>query len=81
MKPTRRELLRERIRHHESQLDSACFQREEPTKKLKTCSVRERGAIERELSAIQTRIDYHFRQASDSGAEELELECQRARRR
>ena len=74
-------MVRDRIQHYESELDRAYFQENELTKKLKTCGVRERGSIEREISALQTQIDYHSQRVSDAQAEGLELERHRATRR
>ena len=81
MRQSKREVLRERIRHYETELDNAYFQKEELTKKLKTCGVRERGFIEREIAALQTQIDYQSHQHSDAQTEEFELERRRATRR
>jgi hypothetical protein len=81
MKQSQLEVVRDRIRHRESELDRAYFRKEELTKKLKTCGVRERASIEREISALQTQIDYHGQQHSDAQAEEFELERHRSVKR
>jgi chromosome segregation ATPase len=81
MKRSQLEILSERIRHSESELDSARFRKEELTKKLKTCGIRGRGSVEHEIAALQTQIDYHARQVSDAESEKFELECRRSRGR
>jgi hypothetical protein len=81
MKRSQTQVLFERIRHYESQLDNACFQKEKLAKQLEACGVRKRGHIEREMAALQTQIDYLFRQYSDAESEKFALESQRVRLR
>jgi hypothetical protein len=80
MKQSQMQILRGKIQYHESRLDAAYFQKDALAKKLKTCGIRERARIEREIAALQTQIDYYFRQYSDAESEKFAIECQRVPR-
>lgn len=79
MPRTRMEVLNEKIRHHEAELNRAYARQRELEGKLETANGTERLWIKREIAQLQTQIDYHQPIVSEAELEKFSWNASEAK--